>query len=42
MIVDGDLLQKAAVIIDLRQIKRVRTIPESYPLYEFAVGSMDY
>ena len=36
-IVDGDMLQKAAVMIDLKQIKRVRTIPESYTFYEFAV-----
>ena len=37
-IVDGDMLQKAAVIIDLKQIKRVRTTPESYTFYEFAVS----
>lgn len=37
LIVEGDLLQKAANFIDLKQIKRVITIPESIVFYEFMV-----
>ena len=37
LIVDGDLLQKAATIIDLRQIKRIVTVPGDRVFFEFAV-----
>ena len=37
LIVDGDLLQKAASIIDLRQIKRIVTVPGERVFFEFAV-----
>ncbi|KAK8831450.1 hypothetical protein WA577_000537, partial [Blastocystis sp. JDR] len=35
LIVDTSLLQKAAAIIDNRQVKRVVTVPESVVSYEF-------
>ena len=38
LIVDGDLLQKAATIIDLRQIKRIVTGPGDRVFFEFAVA----
>lgn len=34
LIVDGDLLQKAATIIDLRQIKRIVTVPGDRVFFE--------
>lgn len=37
LIVDTSLLQKAAAIIDNRQVKRVVTVPESVVSYEFTV-----
>lgn len=38
LIVGGDLLQKAATIIDLRQIKRIVTVPGNRVFFEFAVA----
>lgn len=38
LIVDTSLLQKAAAIIDNRQVKRVVTVPESIVSYEFTVA----
>ena len=38
LIVDTSLLQKAAAIIDNRQVKRVVTVPGSVVFYEFTVA----
>ena len=39
LIVDTSLLQKAAAIIDNRQVKRVLTVPGSIVFYEFTVAN---